>query len=93
VLLHPEIAAAVHHQLVDLVERAGIEEEIDALARRQLARGMLPVEPVLPAAQFGEDFQLREGLERIGQAFTACTFSQSFRNFSRPMVVSGWLNI
>jgi hypothetical protein len=26
------------------------------------------------------------------QAFTACAFSQSFRNFSRPMLVSGWLN-
>ena len=38
-------------QLVELFERAGIEKKIDALARRQLARGVLPIE----AARLGAD--------------------------------------
>ena len=35
--LHPEIGAAVTDQLIHLLERAFVDQEIDALARRQFA--------------------------------------------------------
>ncbi len=91
-LVHPEVAAAVRDELVDFLERAGVEQQIDALARGQLAGGVLLVEPVLPAAELRAALQVGERRRRIrSQAFTVCAFSQSFRNFSRPMLVSGWL--
>jgi hypothetical protein len=81
----------VRDQFVDFFEGAGIEQEIDALARRQLACGVLLVEAVLAAAQFRAAFEIGERVVGF-QAFTACAFSQSLRNFSSPMFVSGWLN-
>ena len=42
-LLHAEVAAAVGDELVDLLEGAGIEEQLDALARGQLAGLVLPL--------------------------------------------------
>jgi len=35
-LLHPEVVAAVHDQAVHLLERPGIEEEVEALAGGEL---------------------------------------------------------
>jgi len=64
-------------ELVEFFERAGIEEQVDAFTRGQLAGFVLPADPLLAALS--------------GQAFTACDFSQSARNFSRPILVSGWL--
>ena len=64
-------------ELVELFEGAGIEQEIDPLARGQLSCLVLPANALLAAL--------------CTQTFTACDFSQSFRNFSRPMFVSGWL--
>ena len=58
-LLHVEVGAAMRDEAVDLDEASGIEQEIDALARRQLARRVLPVDAVLAAA-----FE-RLGVERI----------------------------
>jgi hypothetical protein len=52
---------------------------------------MLALEPVGAAAQLGVAFEVGEDVCGV-QAFTACAFSQSFKNFSRPMFVSGWLN-
>jgi hypothetical protein len=40
------------------------------------------------AASFRSAFEISEEVFRV-HAFTACDFSQSFRNFSRPMFVSG----
>jgi hypothetical protein len=74
---HPEVETAVRDELVEFFERAGIEKEVDAFARRQLAGVVLPPDALLAAL--------------CTQAFTACDFSQSFRKFSRPMAVSGWL--
>ena len=48
---HAEVAAAVRDQLVELFEGAGIEQQIDALARRELAGGVLPFEAFLAAAR------------------------------------------
>lgn len=78
-------------ELVDLLERPWIEEEVDPLARRQLAGFVLPSQPILAAAELGAALEIVQILE--AQAFTACAFSQSFRNFSSPMSVNGCLNI
>jgi hypothetical protein len=52
---------------------------------------VLAREAVLTAPELREPFELIECVERVRHyAFTAAwTFSQSFRNFSRPLVVSG----
>ena len=62
-LVHPEVAAAVRDELVDLLEGPGIEQQIDALARGQLAGFVLPAEAILAAAQFRAALQLFEMLE------------------------------
>ena len=41
------------HQLVHLFEGTFIEEQFDALARRQLALFMLPLHALFPATRFG----------------------------------------
>ena len=78
-------------QLVDFVERARVEEQIDALARRKLAGIVLPAQPILAASQYSAALEIFE--MSVRQAFTAWAFSQSLRNFSSPMSVSGCLNI
>jgi hypothetical protein len=51
----------------------------------------MAVEPILPAAELRAPLEILEDV--VGRhALTVCAFSQSFRNFSRPMFVSGWLN-
>ena len=77
-------------ELVELFEGARVEQQIDPLAGRQFAGAVLPAEPLVAAAELGAAFEIGEDLVWF-QAFTACDFSQSFRNFSRPMPVSGWL--
>ena len=77
-------------ELVEFFERPGIEQEVDAFAGRELARVVLPPQPVLAAAALGAALEIGEDVVRL-QAFTACDFSQSFKKFSRPMFVSGWL--
>jgi hypothetical protein len=80
----------VRDEFVELFERAGIEQQIDPFAGGQLSGVVLPAEALVAAAELRAPFEVREDVVRV-QAFTACTFSQSFRNFSRPMLVSGWL--
>ena len=50
-LVHAEVAATVPDQLVQLFERAFIQQQIDPLASRQLAFLMLPLHALLAAAQ------------------------------------------
>ena len=73
----------------------GVEQQVDALARGELAGLVLAAQAVLAAAQLGEPLELGETIGRHGvepsPTFAACAFSQSFRNFSRPMSVSGCL--
>jgi hypothetical protein len=75
-------------ELVDLLERAGIEQQLDALARGELAGRVLLLEALGAAAELRPAFEVGEYFFGF-QAFTACAFSQSFRNFSRPTFVSG----
>ncbi len=51
--LHPEVGAAVGLELVQLHERARVEEQVDPLARGQLAGLVLPGDPLLAAALLG----------------------------------------
>src|SRR5439155_24774013 len=59
-VLHAEIATAMGDELVDFLEGARIEQQLDALGSRQLARGALPLQAVLPAAQLGALFEIFE---------------------------------
>jgi hypothetical protein len=52
-LLHTEVAAAVGDEGVDLFERVAIEKELHTLARGQLARVALTLQPLLPTAERG----------------------------------------
>ena len=86
----------------------GIEQQIDALARGQLAGVVLLLQPLLAAAQFRAPLEVGEmldwihrlmligiGVTKVGasrfgyDAIRRCAFSQSSRNFFRPMSVSG----
>src|SRR5262249_55488884 len=48
-LRHAEVGAAVRHELVDLDEAARVEEQLDALPRRQLSAPVLALDAVLAA--------------------------------------------
>ena len=52
-LLHPEVGALVHNELVDLGERVPVEEELEPLAGHLLAGLVLASDPFLAAAQLG----------------------------------------
>ena len=56
---HAEVEAAMGDELVELLERAGIEQQLDPLARRQLAGGVLAIEPRLAAAELRAPFEVR----------------------------------
>jgi hypothetical protein len=93
-IVHAEIATAMRDELVELLERAGVEQQVDALARGQLAGVMLSLEAVFPAAEFGETLEFGQALRRRHHTLAAlfcCAFCQSARNRSRPMSVSGCL--
>jgi hypothetical protein len=60
----------VDDELVQFLERAGVEEQIHPLAGRELSRRMLPLEPVGAAAQLGAALEIGEQVYGI-QAFTA----------------------
>ena len=64
-LLHPEVAAAVGDQLVDLLERAGIEQQLDPLARGQLAGVVLLRQPFHAAAFFGAAFEITKSFDGV----------------------------
>src|SRR6185312_13536221 len=49
--LHAEVGRAMLDEHVVFLERAGIEQHVDALARRQLALGVLRLDAALPAAR------------------------------------------
>ena len=61
---HPEVTAAVRDELVRLFERAGVEQQVDALARGELAGVVLLAYPVSAAAQFRETLELGETILR-----------------------------
>ena len=62
---HAEVGAAVRDELVDLLEGAGIEEPLHALARGQLALLVLLAQPLFAAAELGEPLEVLELVDRI----------------------------
>jgi hypothetical protein len=90
-LIHPEVAAAVRDELVDLLERAGIEQQVDPLARGQLAGLVLLAQAGLAAAEFGAALELLEMLqlvhrccEAIGSACAASQLRRDGFHFVKP---------
>src|SRR4029077_11905775 len=73
VVLHPEIATAMGDQLVDLLERAGIEQELDPLARGQLAGRVLLRQATRAAAKLGAALERFENV-RVIHAWRALDF-------------------
>ena len=51
--LHAEVGAAVLDEHVPFLERIGVEQQLDALARGELALGVLGVDALLAAAEPG----------------------------------------
>ena len=50
---HVEVVALVNHELVDLRERSGIEQDLEPLTRGLLAGFVLATYPLLAAGQLG----------------------------------------
>jgi hypothetical protein len=64
-LVHAEVAAPVRDELVDFLEAAGIEQQVDPLARRELARFVLAAQPVLAASELRAALEVLEIFERV----------------------------
>ena len=96
---HAEIGTPVRDQLVDLVEGAQVEEQLHALAGRELARGMLPPPALLAAARCSAVLKLRQGLtfvhefrgpEATGRKLRAGSARPLFLPVSRPPALGLW---
>jgi hypothetical protein len=57
---HPEITAAMGDELVDLFEGAWVEQQVDALARGQLAGRTLALEALFASSKLGSRLELLE---------------------------------
>ena len=68
-LLHPEIIAAVRDEFVELLERAFIEQQRDALARRELSGLVLALAAFRAAAGFRFGAAAAQFVEWIGGMF------------------------
>src|SRR5262249_12505531 len=93
-ILDSEIARAVLDELVDFFEGIFVEEQRDALARRQLAFGPLPRQTLRAAADFSGAVEFEQPFDRVGRFpyvthLMTGTFSQSFKNISTPRSVNG----
>jgi len=64
-VLEPEVAAAMHHEAVELDERAVIEEHVEPLARAELALVVLRLETLGAAAELGLSAPFLEELELL----------------------------
>ena len=62
-LVHAELGRAVDHQLVELLERARVEEDVDALAGGQLAALVLRFDALQAAAEASLILHLEESFE------------------------------
>ena len=62
----PKSLAAVAHQLVHFLESSFVEQQVDALARGQLAFGVLPGAALFASAGFGDGVAAAQFSESIG---------------------------
>ncbi len=65
VLLHAEFGGAVFDEHVELLERALVEQEFDALAGGQLAALVLRLDALLPAAELRLGAPLFQPVENV----------------------------
>src|SRR4030088_695021 len=65
VLLHAEFGRAVLDEHVEFLERALVEQKLDALPRGQLAAGMLRLDAFFAASELGAGAPLFEGVQNI----------------------------
>ena len=63
-------------ELVDFLEGSRIEQQIDALARRQLSGLVLPLQPVFAAAEFRSPFEIIEIGEGLRPDAPRCTLGR-----------------
>ena len=47
---HAEVTAAMRDELVDFLKGSGVEQKVDALARGELARRVLPLQTIVSPA-------------------------------------------
>ena len=80
---HPEVAAAVRDELVQLLEGAGIEQQFDALAGGQLAGRVLAFETIRAAAELGAAFQVLEYVVVIHAGFRLSALGFGLQAFGR----------
>jgi hypothetical protein len=59
-LRHPEVETTVGDELVDLFEGTAVEQQVDALARGQLARLTLAAQPFFAAPELGASIEVGE---------------------------------
>ena len=64
-LLHAEFHRAVLDEHVEFLERALVEQKLDALPRGQLAAGVLRLDALLAAAELGAGAPLFEGVQDV----------------------------
>ena len=69
-LLHAEVVAAVLDEHVPFLEAAGVEEQLDPLARGELALGVLRIDALLAAAEAGARAL---GFELLDDVVHACS--------------------
>src|SRR6185312_622578 len=75
-LLHAEFGRAVLDEHVELLERALVEQELDALAGGQFAAGMLRLDALLAAAKLGARAPFLEGVQDVLHRLSARPFSR-----------------
>ena len=65
VLLHAELGGAMLDEHVEFLERSLVEQQLDALARGQLAAGVLRLDALLAAAELGARAPFLEGVQDV----------------------------
>src|SRR3981189_1416757 len=71
VLLHAEFGRAVLDEHVEFLERALVEQKLDALPRGQLAAGVLRLDAFFAASELGAGAPLFEGVQNVLHLFPA----------------------
>ena len=88
-ILHAEIGAAMLHEHVVFLEAALIEQHMDPLARRQLALGVLGLDPGLAAADAGAGPFLLQSLDKILHGALLPSSIRNLRSSTRYNSVGG----
>ena len=77
-LFHAEIGRAVLDEHVEFLERALVEQQLDALPRGQLAAGVLRLDALLAAAELGAGAPLFKGVQDV---FHVAAFPLAYGRF------------